>query len=271
MKSLSIEDAFQWTQRFVAQEWKLLLPVAFAFIAVPQLTLSLLMPTGVSDAVAKGNFQLLAQLLQTTPWVMAGAMVVQLFGLAGALSIAALALVPRISVREALGLALQRLFILVAVLVIFFFAGAIAVVVIAGGLQMLRLNALMQTSLLFVILFGLVGVLWIRLIVLAAVIVASRAGPIAVVRLAWELTTGVFWRILACLLIYGIGAQVVVLASTFALGAIFVLTCNAAGIPALGPILSLVYVSLINAVFWAGFHILAVALYRQLGGPIRGI
>jgi len=271
VKSLSIEDAFQWTQRFAVREWKLLLPVAFAFIAVPQLAFNLLVPPALAAAIAKGNFQLVAQSIQGTPWVMLGAMAVQLFGLAGALSIAALALVPRISVREAITLALQRLFVLVAVFILFFFAAAAAIVVIAGGLQLMRLDTLTQNTLLLGIMFGLVAVLWMRLIVLAAVIVASRAGPIAAIRLAWELTTGAFWRILGCMLIYAIGAQVVVLASTFAIGTIFVLACSAAGVPALGPVLSLVYVALINAVFWAGFHTLAVAIYRQLGGSIRGV
>jgi hypothetical protein len=271
VKSLSIEDTFQWTQRFVAREWKLLLPVAFAFIAVPQLAFNLLIPPALAEAIAKGNFQLVTQSLQATPWLLLGGILVQLFGLAGALSIAALALVPRISVREAIGVALQRLFVLVAVFILFFFASAVAIMVIAGGLQLLRLNPLTQNTLLLGIVFGLVAVLWMRLIVLAAVIVASRAGPIAAIRLAWDLTTGAFWRILGCMLIYGIGAQVVVLASTFAIGTILVLACSAVGIPALGPLLSLVYVSLINAVFWAGFHTLAVAIYRQLGGSIRGV
>lgn len=271
MKSLSIEDAFQWTQRFAAREWKLLLPVAFAFIAVPQLAFNLLIPSGLAEAIAKGNFQVVAQSIRATPWVMLGAIVVQLLGLAGALAIAALALLPRISVREAIGLALQRLFVLVAVFILFFFAAAIAIMVIAGALQLLRLNALTQNTLLLGILLGAVAVVWMRLIVLAAVIVASRAGPVAAIRLAWDLTTGAFWRILGCMLIYGIGAQVVVLASTFAIGAILVIACSAAGAPTLGPILSLVYVALINAVFWAGFHTLAVGIYRQLGGSIRGV
>lgn len=271
MKSLSIEDAFQWTQRFVAREWKLLLPVAFFFIAIPQLAFSLLIPPAISEAVAKGNFQLVAQTIQHTPWVMPAMLVDQLFGLAGALAIAALALVPRVSVREALGLALQRLFILVGVFILFFFATVMAIVIIAGGLELLRLDPVTQTFLLFGILLLLIALIWMRMIVLGAVVIASRAGPIAAIRLAWELTAGAFWRILGCMLIYGIGAQVVVLASTFVIGTMLTLACTAAGIPALGPVLAMVYVSAINAVFWTGFHILAVALYRQLGGSIRGV
>lgn len=270
MKSLSIEDAFQWTQRFVAREWKLLLPVAFAFVAVPQLAFNLLMPAAVSGAVAKSDFRLIMQALQAAPWVTPAAMVVQLLGLAGALSIAALALVPRISVREAILLGLQRLFILVAAFFLFLLGGAIVLELLQTILGFFPLDPVAKVALLFLIPFCLAIYVWMRLIVLSAVVVATRAGPIAALRLAWELTAGAFWRILGCILIYSIGAQVVVLASTFALGAILVVTCNAIGAPGLGTPLSLAYQSMATAAFWAGFHILAVAIYRQLGGSIRG-
>jgi len=161
--------------------------------------------------------------------------------------------------------------VLVAAMLLLFLAGVLLVFLVSALLQLLRLNPAGQKLLLIGIIFGVSLVIWIRLITLAAVIVMSRAGPVAAIRLAWELSAGAFWRILACVLIYSIGAQVVVLASTFALGAIFVLTCSAIGAPALGPVLSLTYASLASAAFWAGFHVLAASLYRQLGGSIRGV
>ena len=271
MKSLSIEDVFQWTQRFVAREWKLLLPVAFAFMAVPQLAFNLLLPAAISDSFAKGDPQLVMQLLAKAPWVIPSAVGVQVMALAGALCIAALALVPRISVREAIALGLKRLFVLVVAMLLLSLAVALSVILISALLQMLRLNPSGQKTLLVGVIFGVSLVIWMRLITLAAVIVISRAGPIAAIRLAWELSAGAFWRILACILVYTVGAQVVVLASTFALGAVFVLTCSAMGAPALGPVLSVTHASLAGAAFWAGFHVLAASLYRQLGGSIRGV
>jgi len=271
VKSLSIEEAFQWTQRLVAREWKLLLPVAFAFLAVPQLAFNLLMPVAITESFGKGDPQLVMQLLEKAPWVMPSAIAVQVIALAGALAIAALALVPRISVREAIGLGLQRLVVLVGAMLLLFVAMALSVFLIAALLQLLRLNPAGQKLLLVGVIFGIAFGVWIRLVMLAAIIVVSRAGPVAAIRLAWELSAGAFWRILASVLIYTIGAQVVVLASTFALGAIFILICSAIGAPALGPVLSITYASLASAAFWAGFHVLAASFYRQLGGPIRGV
>lgn len=271
VKSLSIEDAFQWTQRFVAREWKLLLPLALAFLAVPQLAFNLLVPPAINEAFGKGDPQLVMQLLEKAPWVMPSALVVQLIELAGGLCITALALVPRVSVREAIGLGLQRLVALVAAVLLLFFAVLLLLLFTATVLQFLPLSPMGQKGLLVGFIFGIALFLWMRLLVLAPVIIGTRAGPIAAIRLAWELGSGAFWRIVGCSLIYAIGAQVVVLASTFALGAIFVLACSAIGLPALGPILSLTYAALASAVFWGGFHVLVVALYRQLGGSIRGI
>jgi len=270
VKSLSIEDAFQWTQRFVAREWKLLLPLALAFLAVPQLAFNLLVPSGINAAFSKGDPQLVMQSFEKAPWVMPSALIVQLIALAGSLCITALAMVPRISVREAISLGLQRLPWLVAAVVFTFLAVTLAALLVATLLQFLPINPMGVKALLVLFMLGIALFLWIRLLVLGAVIVGTRAGPTAAIRLAWELSAGAFWRLLGCVLVYAIGAWVVTLASTFALGAIFILVCTAVGLPALGPVLSLTYAALASAVFWGGFHVLVVALYRQLGGSIRG-
>jgi len=271
VKSVSIEDAFQSAQSFVAREWRLLVPLAFALLAVPQLAFNLLVPVEIAQALAKGDAQLAMAAFKKFPWVSPAAIGIELITLAGVLAITALALVPRISVGEAISLGFKRLFVMVAVLLLLSFAMLMLLVILATIGQLLGALAKIQTLLLLV-LIGLVSfALWIRLIALPAVIVASRAGPIASIRLAWELSAGAFWPMLGCLLIYTIGGQVVVLALTFVLGAILALLCKAVGVAALGPVLAIVVASLAGALFWAGFNVLAVALYRQLGGPIRGV
>lgn len=271
MKSVSIEDAFQSAQSFVAREWRLLVPLAFALLALPQLAFNLLAPIELAQAMAKGDAPLVMAIFQRTPWLSPAAIVIELMTLAGVLAITALALVPRISVREAISLGFQRLFVLVAVLLLLSFALLVLVTLIATALELVGFLAGGQILLLAVIVVLLLLAIWIRLIALPAVIVASRAGPIASIRLAWDLSAGAFWPLFGCVLIYAIGAQVVVLASTFVLGTLLVLLCKAAGAATLGPVLAIVVASLAGALFWAGFNVLAVALYRQLGGAIRGV
>jgi len=271
VKSVSIEDAFQSAQSFVAREWRLLVPLAFALLAVPQLAFNLLAPAELAPAMAKGDAQLVMAIFQKTPWLSPAAIAIEFITLAGVLAVTALALVPRISVREAISLGFQRLFVLVAVLLLLSFAVLVLLILLVTVGQLLGAFAAGQTLLLLVLvgLFSLA--LWVRLIALPAVIVASRAGPIASIRLAWDLSAGAFWRLFGCILIYGIGAQVVVLASTFVLGTMLILLCKALGVAALGPVLAIVVSALLGALFWAGFNVLAVALYRQLGGSIRGV
>ena len=269
-KPLSIEDSLQWTQQFAMREWRLLLPVALAFLALPQLALNLLLPARISAAIAAMTAQTIMPLLAATPWLAPVGILIELVALLGALIIVALALVPRISVREAIGLALQRLlvFLMAVILVI---VGEVAVATFAMILfQLARLSMSAQQSLLIGLLFGISLVVSIRLIVLGPVVIASRAGPVAAIKLAWTLGAGAFWRLFAAVLVFMVGGSVVVLASSFALGSVFVLLSSALGVPALGPILSIVYLRVVLALFWTGFHVLAVALYRQLGGSIRG-
>ena len=268
MKSLSIEDAFQWSQRFAVREWRLLLPVAFAFLALPALALALLMPPRI--AAVPITPQTIMPMVQSVPWLVPASIVVELLALVGGLAIVALALVPRVSVREALSLAFQRLLVFVAALVLVLLGELFAATLLALLFTLARLSVMIQQSMLVGVLLGISLFLSVRLVVLGPVVIASRAGPIAALRLAWELTAGAFWRLLGVLVIYAVGGMIVVLASAFAFGAILVLGGRAIGAPDLGAVLSTVYLRVALAIFWMGFHVLGVAVYRQLGGTIRG-
>ena len=267
MKSVSIEDAFQSAQSFVAREWRLLIPLAFALLAVPQLAFNLLAPADLAQAMVTSDFQRGMAILEKMPWLSPAAIAAELITLAGALAITGLALVPRISVGEAITLGFRRLFVLVGALLLL----SLAILVPVGLLGRVVPLSAVQILLLALILLLLLLALWIRLIALPSVIVASRAGPIASIRLAWELSAGAFWPLLGCVLIYSIGGWVVVMASTYVLGSMLVLLCKALGAATLGPVLAVVIATLMGSLFWAGLHILAVALYRQLGGSIRGV
>jgi hypothetical protein len=270
VKQLSIEASLQWTQRFVAREWKLLLPVAFAFMALPQLAMDLLLPARIAAAFTTLTPTTVRPLLASAPWLAPLAALIQLIACVGGLSIVALALVPRVSVSEALGLAVRRLLIFVAAMILMILAGLLAATLVEILLQLARLSLASAQGVLVGVILGIGLVFSVRLIVLAPVVVASRAGPIAAIHLAWDLTAGAFWRLLGAMLVYCIGGAVVVSASAFALGTIFVLAGNAVGLPDLGKDLSAIYLRLALALFWAGFNVLIVALYRQLGGSIRG-
>jgi hypothetical protein len=173
-------------------------------------------------------------------------------------------------VREAIGVAFARLPILVATGLITFCVLMLAAVIAAVLLNMSGLPMASQRGLLLVLIFGLLLFLWIRLIAVAPLIVAGQVGPILAIRRAWDLSRGTFWRIAAALVVYLIGATVVVSALSSALGAMLTLGAKAMGQPELGLVLANVLFRTCVAIGGAGLQIVVVAVYRQLAASRSG-
>jgi hypothetical protein len=268
VKRVSVEQAFLWAQAFVAREWRLLVPVALAFMALPPLLVDLIAPDAAKAVMVpmdiesgKAQISLVALLL---------GLGIILFNCIGQLSLVALGLVGRISVREAIGVAFARLPILVATGLITFCVLMLAAVIAAVLLNMSGLPMASQRGLLLVLIFGLLLFLWIRLIAVAPLIVAGQVGPILAIRRAWDLSRGTFWRIAAALVVYLIGATVVVSALSSALGAMLTLGAKAMGQPELGLVLANVLFRTCVAIGGAGLQIVVVAVYRQLAASRSG-
>jgi len=273
VKRLSIEEVFAWTQSFIAREWRLLIPVALAFFVLPPLTMDLLLPEQVANnfniAVQTQNPQAFAEAMRVMMPAMALVLLVSSFG---GLTIAALALIPGISVREALALALRRFPVMVgAVLLVALGQLALATVVMIL-LTALRVSSAGEQSLLFGVILGISLFVTIRLITLAPMIVARRVSVVSAIRESWYVSQGAFWRILGTVLIYAIGAMVVSYALDFAVGVLLTLSAKAAGAVELGRALVALFRRSIGGLLALGLHLLVAAIFRQLNdAPIRGI
>lgn len=273
VKLLSIEEAFQWAQRIAVREWRLLLPVAFALLALPPLMMDLLLPqsywAALNVAVQTNNPELAATAVERVFPVM---LVVIVILTLGGLAITALALVPAISVREALSLALRRLGVMIASVLLLGVAQAILGILVGVVFALLHMAVPLPPSLLLVMLVVVGVVAGTRLSMLAPMIVTRRVGPLAALRESWTITQGHFWKILGAILIYFVGAFVVLLALVTGVGAIFVLAAKAAAMPELGVALLAVFQRAIGAVIGVGFHLLVAGIFRQLNdGSIRAI
>ncbi|HWI84981.1 MAG TPA: glycerophosphoryl diester phosphodiesterase membrane domain-containing protein [Sphingomonas sp.] len=271
MKPLSIEDAYLWAQRFVAREWKLILPVALAFMALPPLMLDLLIPQSawamLTTATQTKNA---AAAMSTLAWLVPLQLIVLLFATAGGLAITALALQPAISVGEALALALRRLGVLIGA-VLLLLAGALLLALAVGMIAAsARLGPAIIQSLLTGALAGIALFIGARLIPLVPLIVRRRVGPVSAIRESWLMTEGASWRIFAAIVIYFIGAMVVMLALSTGVGAILLLIGKAAGLPELGLVLVAVFERSLAALIGAGSSLLAAGLFRQLDNGTRG-
>jgi len=256
---LSTEQAFGWAQAMAAREWRLMLPVAFAFFALPGLLLDValpdatrvLLPGAPVDAAAQGRALL----------AFAATLAVNLVG---SLALSALALVPGISVGEAIGRAFRRVPSLAGALLLVaaaLLAGALMAALLLGGA---RAGPAAAQGLLLLLLLIAGGAVWVRLSLLTPLLVEQALGPAAALRRSWRMTAGLFWPILGALAAYLIGGTVVLVALSSAVGATLTLLARAMGVGPVGLVLAAVIFRGLAATISMGFQLVVAGLYRQL-------
>lgn len=264
MRRVSVEEAFAWTQRFAAREWRLVLPVALAFVALPQLVLDVAVPAHAWQALQGEAARDPTAAMRASGWLMPLSLIVLVCGAAGGLAITALALVPRISVAEAIGLAFRRLGVFIAALLLVLLGMLVLATVVALAVGTARIDAMSLQALLLGVILGMMLYLSARLLPLAPVIVERRVGPVAALRLSWELTQGALWRVLGALALYFLGGGIVLLALGTATSAALFVLAGALGSAQTGVVVTAVVLRSVAAVVSAGLHLLVVGLYRQL-------
>jgi hypothetical protein len=267
---ISIEASFTWARRFIAREWALLLPVAFAFIAFPPFAINVLLPPKLR-VVMTAEPNNLDALKAIMPWLvptMLGLLAV--YGV-GALAITVLALKPRCSVGEAIVHAMRRLPILAgsfAILVggLFFLTTIIVLLFQIVGLR----GSQLQQAVISLLVVGSIALI-ARMTPLVAVIADRHIGPISAISETWMMGRGAALKMLACLLIYNIATTVIVqgLGKAFDVGlpALFAQV----GWPDIAPPLVELLVDALAAIGIAGSYVLGVSFYRQLNGTNRGV
>lgn len=269
MRRVSVEQSFLWAQRFARAEWRLLVPVAFAFLALPLLLFELLAPQWMTVAVTPPPPGASAADLAARLSALPIALIILVLSFLGSLALTALALLPGLSVGEALVLAARRVGIAIAAAFLIMLALVGLVIVGSLVLTLAGLGLPVQQGLLLGLLAGVGLVLWVRLMPLLPVIAERGIGPIAAMRLSWNLTHGNFWRVLGTVALYLVGCTIVLLAIRTALGAVLLLLTRAIGAPDLGAVLLAILVRAVSALFSMGMALLIVAFYRQLSTPLR--
>ena len=271
MKPLSIEDAYLWAQRFIAREWRLVLPVAFTFMAFPPLVLDLLAPRW-QDVVLKAALQPQnpAPMMQVMTWLLPVMLVIFALSNIGGLAITALALLPGISVREAITLALRRIGILIGSQLLVLAGATFLMFFVSAVAALARFLLPGIGALVGGMAIGLSLLVGIRLLLLSPTIIGRRVGPVSALRESWGMTGGAFWRIVGAVVIYVLGALIVTMAVMSALGALFAILGKMTGAPDVTTALNTVLARGVACLMGVGLHLLAAGIYRQLGGSIKG-
>jgi hypothetical protein len=272
LDGFSIERSFNLAQRIAAREWRLLLPVALAFLVLPPLASDLLLPASVrAELAAAVQTNNPAPMLNAASWLLPLSFLLFALGTLGGLVVTALAVIPRISVREAIILGVRRFPVLLGILILFFIAVVLAAFAVTFVLLLLRLDMRTVQSLLFGMLMAIAAVAIVRLSVADAIIVTRHVGPIAALRESWSMTRGTFWRMLGAVAIYMVGGAIVVLALGTAVGAVLILAGNTFGAMELMAALNALFSRTLAGLVGLGFYLLGAAFFLQLDGSSRGI
>ena len=203
MTKLSISQAWDETRAILARDGKLIAAVALAMFVLPGIVLNVAapkMPVGQMPS----------------PGRLAVALIVLLIALVGQLSVVRLALSPHIAVGEAIAHGARRLpSFLGAVLV--WSVPLLAVGSVLYGLSNPQsANPSVAAALALLALTALAIFVSVRLILLSAVATAESGGPFVLLRRAWELSRGNWWRLFGFLAMLVIAA----LAAIWAVGAV---------------------------------------------------
>lgn len=255
MSRVSLTEVWDQTRSFIAKELSLLAPVALCCFAVPLLVLSLVMP----DPPAPGTPP------PPGPWLFwpLPLFIIEIFGW---LTLVSLALVPAISVGEAMRRGLTRLPIALGVLAVLFVAAFIAITTVAivatlvASLGGSGKNAAM--SLTVVLMLATLLIAMTRLSVLWPAVVDGHEGPINTLRRALLLTGGEFWHLLGLLVLAGAVSALLSLTAQLAGGSLMLLLGRMVHSEALGRSLALALNAIVVGL-WQMVTVVYVAfLYR---------
>ena len=261
MAGISLSAAWDETNRLIRREATLLVPVALALIVLPSVVLDQFRPDAVALPAADTAFR--AAMLANPASL--------LITLYASLVLTLLALRPGISVAEALRGALRRFGVAAGASLLLGVAFALliapALPVIVGGERAVRtMNpafALLLSLYLIAVSVALVYVL-VRLLLLNTVAAAERLGVFATVARSWELTRGLFVRLIGFIAMFVLVSAVAGIAVVTGGGTVLLGLGRLLGDEGIGRLLLDIVRDLANAVFVTWLYLMLAAIYRQV-------
>jgi hypothetical protein len=260
MARLSMSDVWDETRGFLRREKGLVFPLGFATFGIAMLLLGLAAPEG-SGQTAPGSWMI---------WMIPGFVLVTI----GYLAVSAIVLLPNISVREALGVAMARLpaavlltvMLLAAVLLLLVMAAAIVGVLGTG------FGWTMQRAAVASLIIAVIPIFWvaIRLIALWPLLVDRAPGAVEAVGRSFALTAGHAGRITGLLLMAGATYLLATGVAQLVGGSLFILIGRAIGSPGVGHMLSAILVAAVGGVLSTVWAVFVALLYRRLAGSSNG-
>lgn len=242
---LSISRAWDETRGILGRDGKLFATVALALMVLPGLVSNMFIPA------PKAN-----QFPPPGPWMIVF-LLAMLIALAGQIALASLAMGNRQSVGEAITRGFQRVPIYFASQLLWAFPFAVLFVVLARSVQTAP-NPV--TSLLFLVTLVAFVFVAVRFTLTSAVAAAEQVGPLAILRRSWDLTSGNWWRLFGFLIVFLIGAGILIIATYSILGLLMRTIFGELEPFTVGALL----VSLATEVIQAGVYIVLMVMLARL-------
>jgi hypothetical protein len=262
MAALSISRAWDETRARIAADGRLMSIVAAALIVLPGLIVEVISPSSI-----RSESTMLESILF---------LVSSLLALVGQLAIIRLAVTPAVSVGEAIGHGARRMpiYLIAAILLTIAFVVLLipfGLVAYAAGVPFdksseqafLESPVALVLSLLYLALLIFIA---IRMLMSSPVASEENAGPVQILRRSWDLTAGHWWRLFGFIVIFVIGALILIAAVNWVVTAVAVFLFGAVAPMSASALLVGLFDSIVNGFLTVLLAVMMARIYLQLSG-----
>jgi hypothetical protein len=262
MAALSISKAWDETKARVAADGRLMAIVAAALIVLPGLIVEVSSPSSIrSESTMVESILFLVS---------------SLLALIGQLAIIRLAVTPAVSVGEAIGHGARRMpiYLVAAILLTIAFVLLLipfGLVAYAAGVPFdksseqafLQSPVALVLSLLYLALLTFIA---IRMLMSSPVASEEGAGPVQILRRSWDLTAGHWWRLFGFIVMFVIGALILIAAVNWVVTAVAVFLFGAVAPMSASALLVGLCDAIVNGFLTVLLAVMMARIYLQLSG-----
>jgi MFS family permease len=262
MAALSISKAWDETKARVAADGRLMAIVAAALIVLPGLIVEVISPSSIrSESTMVESILFLVS---------------SLLALIGQLAIIRLAVTPAVSVGEAIGHGARRMpiYLVAALLLTIAFVLLLipfGLVAYAAGVPFdksseqafLQSPVALVLSLLYLALLTFIA---IRMLMSSPVASEEGAGPVQILRRSWDLTAGHWWRLFGFIVMFVIGALILIAAVNWVVTAVAVFLFGAVAPMSASALLVGLCDAIVNGFLTVLLAVMMARIYLQLSG-----
>jgi hypothetical protein len=262
MAALSISRAWDETRVRIAADGRLMSIVAAALIVLPGLIVEVISPSSI-----RSESTMLESILF---------LVSSLLALVGQLAIIRLAVTPAVSVGEAIGHGARRMpiYLIAAILLTIAFVVLLipfGLVAYAAGVPFDKSSeqAFLQSPvalLLSLLYLAVLIFIAIRMLMSSPVASEENAGPVQILRRSWDLTAGHWWRLFGFIVIFVIGALILIAAVNWVVTAVAVFLFGAVAPMSASALLVGLFDSIVNGFLTVLLAVMMARIYLQLSG-----